>query len=179
MSHPVPPPPPPAATADRPWLDVFGSRTLPDWLAQQRLRLAFTTYQSRKPFFIGTHAGQLSVFERTFDRGVLPCSAGEEARFQQALPDADAVGKVDGGGAKVSCGFVRGQEHPQLGLQKGHEFQSQHGGFIFRGSSMESSPWVHLSARTSSRAWVFLSSLSPSNFPATPGVRQPPIGSRA
>ena len=59
-----------SVSADKPWVDVYGSRSLPDWLARQDLSLAFSTYQSGKLFFIGTHAGQLSIFERTFDRAM-------------------------------------------------------------------------------------------------------------
>ena len=61
-----PPSPPPAA---EPWLEVFGSRQLPAWLAEQRVSLAFTTYQTGKLFLIGLRPdGQLWVFERTFNR---------------------------------------------------------------------------------------------------------------
>lgn len=46
-------------------------------------------------------------------------------------------------------------------------------------SSTERSPSVHLSARTSRRAWAFLASLSFRSRRAASGVRQPPTGSRA
>jgi hypothetical protein len=46
-------------------------------------------------------------------------------------------------------------------------------------SSTDNSPSVHLSARTSRRAWAFLSSLSFRSRRAASGVRQPPTGSRA
>jgi uncharacterized protein (TIGR03032 family) len=50
-------------------LEVTGSRHLPAWLAEQRVSLAFTTYQTGKIFFLGRNPdGQLSVFERTFNR---------------------------------------------------------------------------------------------------------------
>ena len=61
------------SSAEKPWLDVYGSRSLPDWLARQGVSLAFSTYQSGKLFFIGSHAGQLSIFERTFDRAMGLC----------------------------------------------------------------------------------------------------------
>ncbi len=52
-----------------PWLQVLGSRQLPGWLAEQRLSLAFTTYQAGKLLFLGLqHDGRLAVFERTFNR---------------------------------------------------------------------------------------------------------------
>jgi len=45
------------------------SRHLPDWLAEQRLSLAFTTYQAGKLFLVGVQpSGRLSIFERTFNR---------------------------------------------------------------------------------------------------------------
>jgi uncharacterized protein (TIGR03032 family) len=66
MAHSPPVQPPPA----EPWLQVYGSRGLPEWLERQSLSLAFSTYQTGKLFFIGSRAGQLSVFERTFDRAM-------------------------------------------------------------------------------------------------------------
>ena len=52
-----------------PWLQVQGSRHFLDWLAESRVSLAFTTYQTGKIFFVGRKldAG-LAVFERTFNR---------------------------------------------------------------------------------------------------------------
>ncbi|MBI5761431.1 MAG: TIGR03032 family protein [Planctomycetales bacterium] len=55
-------------SASQPWLNVLGSRHFLDWLAEQRISLAFTTYQTGKMFFVGRkpdHA--ISVFERTFN----------------------------------------------------------------------------------------------------------------
>jgi uncharacterized protein (TIGR03032 family) len=50
-------------------LEVTASRNMADWLAEQRLSLAFTTYQTGKLFLLGRHAdGRLAVFERTFNR---------------------------------------------------------------------------------------------------------------
>lgn len=50
-------------------LEVTGSRQFTAWLAEQRISLAFTTYQTGKLFFIGLQPdGQLSIFERTFNR---------------------------------------------------------------------------------------------------------------
>ena len=49
--------------------ELTSSRQLPQWLAEQRLSLAFTTYQAGKLFLIGlTPQGRLSIFERTFNR---------------------------------------------------------------------------------------------------------------
>ena len=56
-----------ALSASQPWLNVISSRHFLDWLQQQRVSLAFTTYQTGKLFFVGRkreHA--ISVFERTF-----------------------------------------------------------------------------------------------------------------
>jgi hypothetical protein len=57
------------ATADRPWLEVLASRHFAEWLAEQNVSLALTTYQAGKLFLIGRqHSGHISVFERTFNR---------------------------------------------------------------------------------------------------------------
>ena len=54
-------------SASPPWLNVLGSRHFIDWLQEQRVSLAFTTYQAGKLFFVGRKPDQaLSVFERTF-----------------------------------------------------------------------------------------------------------------
>lgn len=50
-------------------LELNASRQFTPWLFEQNLSLAFTTYQAGKLFFIGLQSsGQLSVFERTFER---------------------------------------------------------------------------------------------------------------
>ncbi|MEZ6191737.1 MAG: TIGR03032 family protein [Phycisphaerales bacterium] len=50
-------------------LEIGGSRQFNDWLAEQQVSLAFTTYQSAKLFLIGLRPdGRLSIFERTFNR---------------------------------------------------------------------------------------------------------------
>lgn len=54
---------------DAPLFSLAGSRLFSTWLASQDLSIAFTTYQAGKLFLIGLQPdGQLSVFERTFDR---------------------------------------------------------------------------------------------------------------
>lgn len=64
--------PRPVATespAETPSLEMFGSRQLTSWMAEQALSLAFTTYQSGKLFLLGLQPdGRLSIFERTFNR---------------------------------------------------------------------------------------------------------------
>ena len=50
-------------------LKIFTSIYFNDWLNENYLSLAFTTYQAGKIFLIGLQPnGRLSVFERTFDR---------------------------------------------------------------------------------------------------------------
>jgi uncharacterized protein (TIGR03032 family) len=58
-----------APSAEEPWVEVTASRNFADWLAEQQLSLAFTTYQVGKLFLLGRHPdGRLAVFERTFNR---------------------------------------------------------------------------------------------------------------
>ncbi|MBF0422150.1 MAG: TIGR03032 family protein [Magnetococcales bacterium] len=58
-----------APSETKPRLRMDGSRLLTQWLRLQRVSLAFSTYQANKVFFLGLKPdGQLSVFERTFDR---------------------------------------------------------------------------------------------------------------
>lgn len=55
--------------ANTPQLEVTCSRQFPEWMAEQRVSLAFTTYQTGKLFMIGLQPnGRLSIFERTFNR---------------------------------------------------------------------------------------------------------------
>lgn len=59
-------------------LEFNGSRLFKSWLSSAKASLAFTTYQAGKVFFIGLRPdGQLSVFERTFER---PMGLGVGAR---------------------------------------------------------------------------------------------------
>ena len=52
-----------------PAFELTYSRQFPQWLADQRLSLACTTYQAGKLFLIGTQPnGRLAVNERTFNR---------------------------------------------------------------------------------------------------------------
>jgi uncharacterized protein (TIGR03032 family) len=71
-------PTPPPAAADEVWVEAYSSREFPAWLAQERVSLAFTTYQTAKLFFIGLRAdGQLAIFERTFNRCMGLCGDGQ------------------------------------------------------------------------------------------------------
>lgn len=49
--------------------EVLPSPNFPAWLAEQRISIAFSTYQTGKIFFVGLKPeGRLSIFERTFNR---------------------------------------------------------------------------------------------------------------
>src|SRR5947208_889579 len=61
-----------------PWVEITGSGGFPSWLAEQRLSLAFSTYQAGKLFLLGLHAdGRLAVYERTFNRAMGLCGDGQ------------------------------------------------------------------------------------------------------
>ncbi len=56
---------------NEPWAVVTGSPRLASWLAEQRVSLGFTTYQTGKLFLLGRHPeGRLAVFERRFNRAM-------------------------------------------------------------------------------------------------------------
>jgi uncharacterized protein (TIGR03032 family) len=56
-----------STSATQPWLNAQGSRFLLDWLAEQQISLAFTTYQTGKLFLVGRKQDHtISIFERTF-----------------------------------------------------------------------------------------------------------------
>ena len=56
-------------TASRLPLEFTTSRQFTSWLAEQRISLAFSTYQAGKLFLVGLQPdGRLSIFERTFSR---------------------------------------------------------------------------------------------------------------
>jgi uncharacterized protein (TIGR03032 family) len=60
-----------ASRKNEPWVEVTGSARLAAWLAEQRVGLAFTTYQTGKLFLMGhTPQGGLAVAERTFNRAM-------------------------------------------------------------------------------------------------------------
>ena len=59
----------PSNAAPTPGFELTASRQFTAWLAEQKASLAFTTYQAGKLFLIGLKPdGQLSVFNRTFER---------------------------------------------------------------------------------------------------------------
>src|SRR5437899_4649600 len=83
MAEPSPPPDP--VSGAEPWVEVTASRNLTDWLADQHISLAFTTYQSGKLFLLGRHPdGQLAVFERTFNR-CMGLWAGDQTLWVSSL----------------------------------------------------------------------------------------------
>ena len=83
--QPPPPPPPPPPSAEQPWVEASVSRDFPGWLAEQRVGLAFSTYQAGKLFLIGqSPKGTISVFERTFNRCMGLC-ATEQSLWMSSL----------------------------------------------------------------------------------------------
>lgn len=87
--------------------EIHPSPGLGQWLAKERVSLAFTTYQAGKLFLVGTHEdSRLSVFERTFNRCMGLWSNGQTMwmstlyqlwRFENALEqgwDADGYDRV-------------------------------------------------------------------------------------
>ena len=66
--------PPPGS----PPFQVLASRHFPAWLAEQKVSLALSTYQTGKLFLIGFKShDRLSVFERTFNRAMGLWSDGQ------------------------------------------------------------------------------------------------------
>src|SRR5437764_12631530 len=88
-------------SAPQPRLEFQPSRQFPAWLAEQRVSLAFTTYQAGKLFLIGLQPdGRLSIFERTFNRCMGLWSDGQTLwlstlfqlwRFENYLPPGQAA----------------------------------------------------------------------------------------
>jgi uncharacterized protein (TIGR03032 family) len=61
----------PSPADEPPWLEITASSNFPDWLVQQRLSLACTTYQAGKLLLMGVNPERrLAVFERTFNRSM-------------------------------------------------------------------------------------------------------------
>src|SRR4051812_4070389 len=93
------------AAPSEPWVEVTSSRQFPAWLAEQRLSLAFTTYQAGKLFFLGCQPdGRLAVFERTFNRCMGLCGDGQTLwlsslyqlwRFENALAPGELYHGAD------------------------------------------------------------------------------------
>ena len=106
------------AGADASRFALTASRQFTAWLAEQRVSLAFTTYQSGKLFFLGLDpaTGRLSVFERTFNR-CMGLWASPESLYVSSLfqlwrfENAVAPGQAHGGYDRL---YV-----PQLGYTTG------------------------------------------------------------
>jgi uncharacterized protein (TIGR03032 family) len=76
---------PPETPVEEPWLEISTSHQCADWLAEQNVSLAFTTYQTGKLFLLGRRPdGQLSVFERNFNRCMGLC-ASEQTLWMSSL----------------------------------------------------------------------------------------------
>lgn len=66
-------------------LEITRSRHFENWLADQGISLAFTTYQLGKVFFIGLQTnGQMSIFQRTFNRA-MGLYAAENSLYMSSL----------------------------------------------------------------------------------------------
>jgi len=62
--------------APTPTLEINTSRQFLSWMVEQRLSIAFTTYQIGKIYFLGLNPdNNLSVFERTFNRCMGLCAS--------------------------------------------------------------------------------------------------------
>ena len=108
----------PAQLNSSPSLEITGSRLFIEWLHQQRLSLAFTTYQSNRLFLIGIKGnGRLSAFAREFDRVMGLYSTPERlyltSRYQiWQLENALSPGKTRDGYDKVyvpRIGYITGE----------------------------------------------------------------------
>ena len=92
-------PSPAPSSSERAALKIKASPHLTAWLHEQKISLAFTTYQTGKLFLIGLQPdGQLSVFERSFRRAMGLWSDGQAMwmaslfqlwRFHNALHEGE------------------------------------------------------------------------------------------
>jgi uncharacterized protein (TIGR03032 family) len=77
--------PTPKTNPSQPLFEVITSRLFLSWLAQARLSIAVTTYQSGKIFFLGLKAdGSLSVHERTLER-VMGMAVDDQSLYLSTL----------------------------------------------------------------------------------------------
>ena len=66
-------------------LEITTSRHFILWLGEQKLSIALTTYQIGKLFLLGAKpSGELSIFERTFNRCMGLCPSADTSTGQQA-----------------------------------------------------------------------------------------------
>ncbi len=88
-----------------PLLEITTSRQFTNWMHEQRLSLAFTTYQAGKLFLLGLQPDRrLSVFERTFNRCLGLWTDGQTMwmsslyqlwRFENVLETGQSAGGYD------------------------------------------------------------------------------------
>ena len=145
----------PSRATSAPSLEISCSRQFTAWLAEQNLSLAFTTYQAGKVFFIGLQPdGQLSVFERTFNRcmglwaegsTLIMSSLYQLWRFENALE----VGQTHNG---YDCLYV-----PQVGYVTGD--LDVHDVALAAPHQSEKSPLGYRNQRGSEKQVVFVNTL--------------------
>ena len=107
-----------ATMTEQPQLEITCSRQFPEWLAEQRVGLAFTTYQTGKLFMIGLQPdGRLSIFERTFNRCMGLYGDGQTL-WMSTLYQLWRLENVVEGGQAVQGGYDR-LYVPQVGYTTG------------------------------------------------------------
>ena len=128
---------PDLAGAAEPWVNIMGSRYFMDWLAEQQISLAFTTYQTGKLFLIGRKPDLgISTFERTYNHCMGMCVSPDartiwlSSRFQiwrlesaaaQAVPHVPPDPSNDA--SSVPAWSERGYDIayiPRVGYTTGH-----------------------------------------------------------
>ena len=92
-------------SAGKPQFEFLTSRQFTAWMAEQRVSLAFTTYQAGKLFFLGIQPnGKLDIFNRTFERCMGLCVGSQTLwlsslyqfwRFENALEPGQAYQGYD------------------------------------------------------------------------------------
>jgi uncharacterized protein (TIGR03032 family) len=95
-------------TGQEPKFDLHCTRHFTAWLAEQKVSLAFSTYQAGKLFFLGLQSdGRLSIFERSFARCMGLCATPDAEtlyistlyqiwRFERATDTGQAYAGYDG-----------------------------------------------------------------------------------
>jgi uncharacterized protein (TIGR03032 family) len=105
-------------STNAPQLEINCSRQFPDWLSEQRVSVAFTTYQSGKLFMVGLQPdGRLSIFERTFNRCMGLCGDGQTL-WMSTLYQLWRLENVVESGQVVTGGYDR-LFVPQVGYTTG------------------------------------------------------------
>ena len=103
-------------TQSKPPIEISASRQFTSWLFEQKISLAFTTYQAGKVFFIGLQPEGLSIFERNFERCMALSARGSTLYLSSLyqiwrLENALEPGQVHSG---YDCIYV-----PQVGYTTG------------------------------------------------------------